>query len=247
MVRRRLLAKAVRLPIADLLDLLALTGPDLDPFASPEATLRFLDALEELRTAGATVAELRHVLTHAPESPAGLRERDAVALLRRIGDERAKLTEELTGGAEPPAALAQRRLATRPELAAAGALDEAIALIEGRSQVVDPGESVHGVLGFLDDVTGLEALLIPLPPLAPDADADAVADREAALAERYEAILGRLLALESREQLAAACTTVTALDAEATRTLLTHLAPGGPQLRTRSRRSPRRCPRTATR
>lgn len=230
MVRRRLLAKAVRLPVADLLDLLALTGPELDPFAGPEATLRFLDALEDVRASGATVAELRHVLTHAPESPAGLRERDALALLRRIGTERAKLTEELTSDAEPPAALAQRRLAMRPELAGAGVLDEALALIEGRSKAVDPGEAVVSVLGFLDDVLGLEQRLTPLAPLDADALPAEVAARAAELADRSAVVLGRLLALESRELLAAACTTVTALDAEATRTLLAHLAPGGAPL-----------------
>lgn len=81
--RWRLLARAVGLPVRDLLQLHAASG--IDPFAAPAQTIALLDLTARLRSAGLSIAELDLVLRHLGDAEAlQAMERDRLALLRRL-------------------------------------------------------------------------------------------------------------------------------------------------------------------
>jgi hypothetical protein len=93
--RWRTLAQALALPIRDLLRLRALSG--IDPFASPAATLQFLDALDALRRHEMSVDDLDFTLRHVT-GPERLRrfEEEGRKLLLRVRN------ALLKQGAQPP-------------------------------------------------------------------------------------------------------------------------------------------------
>ncbi|WP_308636277.1 Tc toxin subunit A-related protein [Paenibacillus silvisoli] len=80
------LARGLRMNVKDILILKALTGKDLlagavvdvDLFASPKATLDFIEQVDWLAASGLAAGEIGYLLNHAPESPYGLRD-EAVA------------------------------------------------------------------------------------------------------------------------------------------------------------------------
>ena len=93
--RWQMLTQALALPIRDLLRLHALCG--IEPFASPAATLRLLDALDTLQRHEMSVDELDFTLRHVT-GPERIRrfEEEGRKLLRRVRD------ALLKQGAQPP-------------------------------------------------------------------------------------------------------------------------------------------------
>jgi peptidoglycan hydrolase-like protein with peptidoglycan-binding domain len=72
--RHTTMARALGLPIIDLMVLLDLAAAQLpDPFATPQATLNLLDQLDWVRRSGFSLAELDYLLQFRADSPYGLR------------------------------------------------------------------------------------------------------------------------------------------------------------------------------
>ncbi len=72
LARHVLLARGLGLRLADLLDLLDLTG-SAEAFGTPKGTLAFIRQLDWVRQSGLEIGELKYLLTYAPDSPYGLR------------------------------------------------------------------------------------------------------------------------------------------------------------------------------
>ncbi|HEU0077643.1 MAG TPA: PA14 domain-containing protein, partial [Longimicrobiaceae bacterium] len=101
--RRAVLARALRLGAADLATLRELTG--IDPFASPEDALDFLERVREVREAGFSVAQLAYLFRDEAAPTAGLRPPAAawMALVRTVRAGLARIAAETAPAPDPDA------------------------------------------------------------------------------------------------------------------------------------------------
>jgi peptidoglycan hydrolase-like protein with peptidoglycan-binding domain len=92
--RHKVLAKGLKLSIADLLTLTQLCG--VDPFASTSDTLRFVEITETLKQAGFKVAQLDYLIrdSYDPAGPLAPRREKVLALIRGLATEINRIRDE---------------------------------------------------------------------------------------------------------------------------------------------------------
>ena len=178
--RRVFLARALKIPVRDLVSLIGLLGDDTDPFQAqePDGAVRFVESARRVLRSGFSVPALDYLyrdLSEPARSPAPTKDRVAAVL----GELRAELKGVLD---ETAPVRATNEEALRAKLALVldvGLLDDAIAVLDPASAFTHAERQSFAELHFLDFLKepALSAMVLATdtakldavgPPLAPE-------------------------------------------------------------------------------
>jgi hypothetical protein len=107
--RYAVLAKALRLPIKDLISLRTLSG--VDPFGALDQALRFAELAGKVRESGFSFAQLNYLYRHISEPSANAPDSDSlVVLARSLRDGLTKITEDNKLAPDPTGELTRTKL-----------------------------------------------------------------------------------------------------------------------------------------
>ena len=187
------LAKAMRLSMQDLMQLLAVTGIS-DPFSSLEQTYDLTKHYDEIRAAGFSTLQLDYILNAAPDSPIGLREETIVQSVELLRTRLKNLQDDVLNSNETPRTRLEKQLSKLPELSEAATLSQALDLIEGIWAGDDTARQT-----FITEKFGrwIPASADPVGTLTEEAyydDDRLTADEEADIISRYDYVFAHLYA-----------------------------------------------------
>ena len=163
-----LLAKGLKLPMADFLQLKQLSG--IDPFLTPAHTWDFVNIYQQIKTSGINITKLAYLLAHqfSPNTGIALEDKNIQLALEDIRTELQKITDDLAiKPQETTREYIERNLVLLPALTDHTDQQTAMAIIDGSWIGTTPIRNglIHQFFtGVLSNLTTAESNLAELPP-----------------------------------------------------------------------------------
>ena len=220
--RRARLARALGLPVEDLVSLLALSS-DIAPFGGPPDMLQLIERHATIRAARVPVRQLAFGLAAAPESPYGIREAVIAQHLQGLRGELVTLAQEFGTPDEPWRDWLGRQLPRVGSLSDETVLATALDLIQGHWTGTEAERLAFVATHFDTFIPAAANAAGTLTGGGPGPDVPLTPAQEAALMARVAFVAGHLHAWLTRKNAVRFAASVMALDDDVAAVLLNRL------------------------
>jgi Tc toxin complex TcA C-terminal TcB-binding domain/Neuraminidase-like domain/Salmonella virulence plasmid 28.1kDa A protein len=226
MYRVVMLARLLNLPVADLQRIVGLTsaGSLTTAFGSPAAALTFIAEIRAIQKAGLTDDELIYVLTRQPTAAGVTDAQIADPILTSVRSAIQQTRDEIFGSADPPLTILQRELAQLPAFSDPVVLATAMSIVDDSypDTLANRNAFITATFGTFMAAATAQTQLAPLPGgLTP-------AQRQAAITQRAQNVLGPLATALVATRVIAAVAAALTLASDVTAALVNRInVPGG--------------------